>query len=186
MANPYLHSSTGKQAPAGLNVRMLAFAYDYLFIAAYAIVLTGVGILANRYAPRAMGALFSSPWIAQSVSFLTITLPVTLYFSVQESGARQSTFGKARAGLRVETVAGTRLTFGRALGRTLLKFVPWELAHTFMWQITSARDPSSPVYTMGFFLVCVLVLANVAAVVATDRKQALYDRLAGTVVVRAG
>lgn len=45
-------------------------------------------------------------------------------------------------GMRVVRTDGARLSAGRAVGRTVLTFIPWELAHTLIWQIRFApRHP---------------------------------------------
>jgi len=41
-------------------------------------------------------------------------------------------------GLRVIRTDGARLSKTRALSRTVLKFIPWELTHTLIWQIRFA------------------------------------------------
>jgi uncharacterized RDD family membrane protein YckC len=46
-----------------------------------------------------------------------------LYFALQESSARQATFGKRAMGIRVVDLDGRRISFGRAALRTLLKIV---------------------------------------------------------------
>lgn len=39
---------------------------------------------------------------------------------------------------------GSRFSFGRTLGRTLINFIPWELAHTCIWQmIHIAGEPGA-------------------------------------------
>jgi uncharacterized RDD family membrane protein YckC len=171
-------------AHAGLWPRTLAFALDYLVIAAYLVVLVGLGLLAQQFAPSLTAALFGGPLSGEAAGFLLITLPVTLYFALSEASPRQATWGKQRRGLRVQTSGGVRLSLGRALGRTALKFVPWELAHACIWQITFAGPEPSPLITLGFALVWLLVGANALSVVLSPQRQALYDRLAGTVVVR--
>ncbi len=87
-------------------------------------------------------------------------------------------------GLLVTDLDGRRLSRGRALGRTLRKFLPWELSHVCIWQPSFASDPSSPVFTIGFAAVWLMVGGNVVSILCSPRRQALYDRLAGTRVVR--
>jgi len=84
----------------------------------------------------------------------------------------------------VTDVAGRRLSILRSIGRTMLKFVPWELAHACIWQVTFARDSSSAIYILGFAIVWLLVGANVVSLLVSPTRQTLYDRVAGTVVVR--
>lgn len=78
-----------------------------------------------------------------------------LYFAVMESSARQATVGKMALGLAVTDDAGGRIGFGRATGRYLGKLL------------------SAVVLGIGFLMAGL-----------TERKQALHDLVAGTVVVR--
>ncbi len=114
---------------------------------------------------------------------MLITLPVTLYFSLFESSAWQATPGKRFRNLKVIDRRKARLSRLRALSRTLLKFVPWELAHTCIWQIsTSPREPFLPVIA-GLVLVWILVGAVLASIQTSPKHQAVYDYLAGYYVV---
>lgn len=171
-------------APAGLWVRILAFAVDYLPIAAYLAVIVAAGTWLGRSSAPLAGVLFGGPVAGEASGFLLITLPVTLYFALSEASVRQATWGKARMGLMVTGVAGMRLSPLRSLGRTVLKFIPWELAHACIWQISFARDPSSTIYTVGFAIVWLIIGANVASLLVSPTRQTLYDRAAGTLVVR--
>ncbi len=170
---------------AGLGRRALAFALDYLLIAAYLGVLVGLGVAVQQFAPGVAGALFGHPLTGELTGLVLITLPVALYFAGLEAAAGQATWGKRRLGLRVQRADGTRLTFARSLGRTALKFVPWELAHACIWQISFAADQSSPWFAAGFALVWLLVGANVLSLLLRPTRQTLYDGLTSTVVVRA-
>jgi len=78
---------------------------------------------------------------------------------------------------------GGRLSKSRAFVRTILKFVPWELAHTCIWQFSFATEEPSPLITVGFILVWIIVGANVVSLLRSPSHQTLYDRLAGTYVV---
>ena len=172
------------QSPAGLWTRVLAFAFDYLAIAGYLVLLVLGGVGLRSLSPNLADTLFGSPWIGQLTSFLVLTLPVTLYFALMESSPRQGTWGKQRRSLRVIRRSGERLTFIHTLGRTLLKFVPWELAHTCIWQVSHAGEDVPPVITVGFVVVWVLVGANIVSLMVSPERQTLYERLSGTCVVR--
>ena len=164
-------------------MRALAFAFDYLAIALYLTVLFIVSMAANSAFPGITQTLFGSPVPAQITGFLALTLPVTLYFALLESSPWQGTWGKRRQWLKVTRTNGERLTPTRALGRTLFKFIPWELAHTCIWQLSFSRQEPSPMITAGFVLVWVLVGANVVSLWMSPMRQTLYDRLAGTFVI---
>jgi uncharacterized RDD family membrane protein YckC len=79
------------------------------------------------------------------------------YFAVLEACAWRATLGKLVVGVRVTTLDGRRIGVGRATARLLAKF-----------------GLSLALLGLGF------VLAAVDA-----RRQALHDRVAGTLVVRA-
>lgn len=78
-----------------------------------------------------------------------------LYFSLLESSSWQATVGKKALGLKVTGVDGQRIGFGRATGRYFGKIL------------------SALIFMIGF------IMAGV-----TERKQALHDMIAGTLVVR--
>ena len=173
-----------KPPSAGLGVRVTAFVFDYFLIAGYLIFVVAVGSIVNALFPIIAYELFGNPLSGQITGFLIITLPVSLYFLLFESSTWQATWGKRRLGLRVTRTDGTRLTVLRAGSRTLLKFIPWELAHTCIWQINFTQDAAKPLITMGFALVWILVGANIVSLWISSKHQTLYDRLAGTYVVK--
>ena len=78
-----------------------------------------------------------------------------LYFSLMESGPWQATLGKKLLGIRVTGMDGLRIGFGRATGRYFGKIVS------------------------TFILLVGWLMAGF-----TERKQALHDMMAGTLVVR--
>jgi uncharacterized RDD family membrane protein YckC len=167
---------------AGLWKRAAAFALDYLIILGYLLGVAALSLLANTL----FGA---NPWLfmdrvrAQLVAFLLVTLPVTLYFALSESSPRQATWGKGRLKLKVADRAGNRISFGRSLGRTLLKFVPWELSHTLIWQIYFSPPTESVSINYGFALVYLLIGLNILSLVTMKTKQTLYDLLTNTYVI---
>jgi uncharacterized RDD family membrane protein YckC len=172
-------------APAGLWVRVKAFALDYLLIAGYLILVVALGVGINIANPAFTQRLFANRITGQVISFLLVTLPITLYFALSESSPRQAAWGKGKMGLRVIRVDGTRLSFARSLGRTALKFIPWELSHTLIWQLrfsTPAREGWS---NAGFIFVWLLIAVYLLSLWLSKSHQALYDRLVGTYVVVA-
>ena len=174
---------TIKHSYARLGVRVIAFALDYIIIAGYLLFVVAVGIVVNTYFPTVAHELFSNPLSGQITGFLILTLPVSLYFILFESSAWQATWGKRKKGLQVTRTDGTRLTFLRAGSRTLLKFIPWELAHTCIWQISFARQAPPQIIIVGFVVVWILVGANIISLWISPTHQTLYDWLASTYVV---
>jgi uncharacterized RDD family membrane protein YckC len=173
------------QSYAGLWVRVFAFAFDYLVIALYLGVVIALSLAANAAFPNLMQSLFGHPVSGQLTGFFAVTLPISLYFALLESSSWQATWGKRRQRLKVIGTNGERLSRVRALSRTALKFIPWELAHTCIWQVRFASPEASPLITVGFILVWIMVGANVVSLWISPTHQTLYDRIAGTYVVTA-
>lgn len=174
--------------PASLWPRVKALGVDYLFIAAYLIVLTGSiwglrltrlrGLLAN---------LYGAPSSAQLTDSLLFDIPVMLYFALLESSAWQATPGKRRIGLRVVTESGQRVGLPRALGRIILKFLPWEIAHTSIWHTPGWPRHAQPttLNLVGYLAVYALLGVYIVTLLASGARQTLYDRLTWTRVVLA-
>lgn len=170
---------------AGLWQRSKAFAFDYLILVGYIVVMTGVVFLAGRLAPAAVAALFNHRASAQLTVFVILTLPVALYFVLLEASPRHATWGKRRLRLEVRRADGAPLGFARSCARTALKFVPWVLSHSLIWQLRFTPDSAVALSSWGFGLVWLLVLANALSVLLNPRHRALYDLAAGTMVIRA-
>jgi uncharacterized RDD family membrane protein YckC len=78
-----------------------------------------------------------------------------LYYALLESSAWQATLGKKALGLEVTDMEGRRISFGRATGRFFAKII------------------SALILWIGF------IMAGF-----TEKKQALHDMIAGTLVIR--
>jgi uncharacterized RDD family membrane protein YckC len=134
---------------AGFWRRLVAYLIDYLIIGAGAFA---VGFLIGIGAGVA-GADVKGGWL---VAIYVITIAgYYLYYAFMESSANQATVGKIALGLKVTDEEGNRISFGRALCRTVAKIL------------------SALILFMGF------VMAGF-----TDRKQALHDKIAHTLVVK--
>jgi uncharacterized RDD family membrane protein YckC len=175
---------TGDAVPGSLVRRAAAFALDYAWIAAWLILVVALGILLGLVAPGLQDALFGNPITGQLTGFLLITLPVALVFVLSEASPAGATPGKRRMGLRVVTGHGDRLSLGRSIARTGLKFLPWELTHAVIWRFSAPGVPDA-VLTAGLALVWVLVGANLASALIDGGRRTLYDRLTRTRVVAA-
>ena len=77
-----------------------------------------------------------------------------IYFAWMESSSKQATLGKMALGIKVVGADGNRITFTRALGRTLGKII------------------SGLILNIGYYMAG-----------ATRRKQALHDKMANAYVV---
>ena len=176
-------SDSQSKAYAGFWQRVRAFALDYIIILFCLAALTLLSLLINRL----FGVnewLFADRVRAQITGFFLITLPVALYFAFGESSVQQATWGKKRGALMVTDANGARISFWRSLARTLLKFIPWELSHTLIWEIYFSPQANSLLINYGFILVHGLIGLNIASLLMTKKHQTLYDLLAKTYVTK--
>jgi uncharacterized RDD family membrane protein YckC len=106
--------------------------------------------------PRAVAAILAPMFMFFFLGMLVFMILQWLYFAGMESSERQATFGKSVMSLRVTDLEGQRISFGHATGR-------------FFAKIVSGLIPFAIGYIMAAF---------------TERKQALHDLIAGTLVLK--
>jgi uncharacterized RDD family membrane protein YckC len=123
---------------------------------------------------------------AQLVAFSVLTLPVTAWFARWEATPSGATPGKRLLGLRVLTTSGNRISLPRSLLRTALKFaIPWELAHTAVWNmLVWPGDPSAAVDMLLLGLANAAIAVDVVMLFVGSRRTP-YDRIVGTLVTEA-
>lgn len=169
--------------------RLGAFGLDYLLILCYLVVLGAIGsVLTLGPFGHAWGRLISTPARLDLVAFVTAVLPVALYFTLLEGSSRGATWGKRRMRVRVVRVGGGELGKGRALLRSAVKLLPWQLAHTCLLHIPGwpVEPQQPPLWVLwGMSLVWVLVGLYVGALVVRKDRRTPYDWVAGSEVVVA-
>jgi uncharacterized RDD family membrane protein YckC len=141
---------------AGFWLRAAAYLVDSILLGFTA------GLLIIGPLMEHAGLSANNPWIlltGSSRQVLAVNLLVImvfwLYFATMESSPWQATFGKRFLGLKVVDLAGKRITFARATGRYFAKML------------------LSSIFFIGFIMTAF-----------TERKQALHDMLASTLVLR--
>lgn len=92
---------------------------------------------------------------AQTLGFLAGVIITWLYQAFLESSSRQATLGKQAMGIVVTDLNGDRISFGRATARSFSKYL------------------SAIILLIGYIMAAF-----------TERKQALHDLIAGTLVVK--
>lgn len=173
---------------AGVPRRLAAFALDYLVIVGYIIALTIVwlGLAYGISWPQQIMTVLTNPLAADGLTFITLILPVSLYFTLQESSVRQATWGKRKLGLCVVTATGDRLSRTQAFIRALVKLLPWQLAHTSIYHIPGwplAPEDLTPFSMVGLILVWVLVGAYTLSALISKTHRTPYDWVSGAYVV---
>lgn len=157
--------------------RVAAFAVDYIVIALW---MGALFLFASRIDVVAYSAEFSSAerWGLQLRAFLILTLPVLIYFTATEASNLRATLGKKVMGLRVN---GAKPAI---IWRNILKFLPWELAHTGIWHGMPTPLASEPTGLGWTLIIGAQVLAAIYVIgLFIGEGRPLYDRLSGTSVV---
>lgn len=169
--------------------RLAALGLDYLAILGWMTVLAAGSLVTSVTVglPDVLGAL--GPVGAEAVFFALLTLPVGLYLFLSESGPAQATWEKRRMGLMVTAEDGARPTRRQVAIRTVVKLLPWEVAHAFIWQMQAVfhregYEAEVPVWVfVGLSLVCVAVVVYLAMSLLGPRRGP-HDRASRTTVVR--
>ncbi len=114
---------------------------------------------------------------------LTVSFPTWLYFALGDRSAWRGTLGKRLLRLQVSDYGGGRIGFGRALLRTVLKLLPWEILQlTILLPTPWIWDPD-PRPRLGLILVYILVALYLVPMFLTLRRQSIHDFIVGTLVL---
>ena len=96
-------------------------------------------------------------WFQNSINMelyvlLTISIPVWLYFAIQECSLKKATLGKRLVSLEViNSVTTNKINFTQSISRTILKLLPWEIAHIgviFPTPLHYAENPEIRILTI--------------------------------------
>jgi len=145
-------------AYAGFWLRVVAYLIDGLVLGVVAWLVIWIMILAAGASVLGGGASPAAVGLSVSILFIGICMLVPLewlYFALLESSSWQATLGKKALSLYVTDLNGQPIGFGRATGR-------------FFGKILS-----------GMILYIGFMMAGF-----TEKKQALHDMLASTLVMR--
>lgn len=167
---------------ASIVLRFKAFLFDYIFIFIYLLLL----FLASAFIFPALQRLFTgSLLVSQLVSFIVVTVPVSLYFIISDSTMVGQSFGKKKVGIKVVTKNGASLSLLQSAYRTVLKFLPWEMGHYVAYRFVLLGDDPIPsqLYVINGIIYS-FILAYLITALVTKNKQTLYDLIAKTFVVK--
>ena len=142
----------------GFWIRFVAFIIDLFVVGIVVFPVSAFIMVITGGIPRIMGGdvQFRGLWfLGLMVRGVFNTLVSWIYEAALESSSRQATLGKMALGLKVTDLYGNRISFVRATGRHFAK------------------------YLSGLILGVGYIMAGF-----TERKQALHDMIAGTLVVR--
>ena len=145
----------------GFWIRFVAFVIDAIVVQIVVLPISLVFMALAGVTGAVSGAdrnvLFGSVWIVGAMVRLVFGVVLNwLYEAYMESSSRQATLGKMIFNLKVTDLYGNRIDFARATGRHFAKYIS------------------------GFILMIGYIMAGF-----TERKQALHDMIAGTLVQKA-
>lgn len=130
-------------------------------------------------------------WLAAGIQLelyvlATFSLPVYLYFTLLESSRWQATLGKRWLKIQVADIDQQPIRRPRALVRTIVKLIPWEIAHASALLPTPIYDGASDAALRpGFMVSTMLVGAWLVTVMLTPKSQGVHDLIANTLVLPA-
>ena len=142
---------------AGFWPRFVAVIIDGMIMAAGScFIAVCIGSVFGARGGMRIGPSGTGSSLAVEVLFQLVKIIISwLYCSMMESGPWQATLGKKALGLVVTDLQGNRITFGRATGRHFAKII------------------SAIILLIGYMMAG-----------WTEKKQALHDMIAGTLVVK--
>jgi uncharacterized RDD family membrane protein YckC len=109
--------------------RLTAAFIDLGGIILYALVLLGVSLISFSIIGYTPKLSVINPHL---LGFLTLTLPIMIYFIVSEFKVG-GTPGKRFTGLKVVSFNSQPLTLTQVIIRNIIKFLPWEFAHVLVY-----------------------------------------------------
>jgi len=142
---------------AGFWSRFAAYLIDSIIVA---VVVVPIGAFIGALVGAASdGDVRNSPmWPLATLFIRAVSLAIGwFYYGLMESSSWQATLGKRVLGLRVTDMDGNRIGFGRATGRYFGKIL------------------SAMICLVGFIMAAF-----------TERRQALHDMMASTLVLTGG
>lgn len=171
--------ATRTPGPSVLLRRTGAYVLDVVLLFA---VLAPAGYVVQRL----LGLAPDAPREVYAALLLNFSLPAWLYFAWADRSRRGATPGKRAFGLRTAMVSGGRVGAGRALGRTAVKMVPWELTHAASFLLVPAVGTFTPASVAGLVAAYALIFAYLGVAWRTRGRRSVHDVAAGTQVMPSG
>ena len=112
-------------------------------------------------------------WLAALLNF---SVPTWTYFVLSDSSASGATVGKRLLRIHVTRLGQGRIGPGRALGRTAVKLLPWELTHLSAFALSSV---------LGLAIANGLLVIYLAVAAYTRGRRSVHDYVAKTEVCRS-
>ncbi len=155
--------------------RFLAFFIDYIIIISYAILLFKVTILSSETFNFNLETI--NPIKSQFISFLTLTIPVILYSVLTERSSKKGTIGKWVTGICIEAEKK------HILKRNILKYLPWEFAHTGVHWIYFYANKNAEIPSWIWVVLIIpqlIIVVYIITIIYTKGESSAYDKFSST------
>ena len=173
--------------PARHLSRIGALIIDLSLFAVYLSILVAISLAGlSEGLLQIYPSFFDQPLAFDLLALVVVILPLVLYFALLEASPWQGTVGKRILKIKVEDLKGQRMGLGQSLTRTALKFLPWQLAHTAVFQIMLGPQSRHLLFMVISILAQAVVLIYIISAAVSKEHQSLYDRAVGSVVVKTG
>ncbi len=113
------------------------------------------------------------------------SVPAWLYFILSDSSAHGATVGKRLLRLKVIDADHQEISLPRALLRTAVKLLPWELVHLSAFALSVDMNELTSLQMAGLVGANLLVAAYGGMLVMTRGRRSVHDLAAQTQVVQA-
>lgn len=161
------------------------FAYFIDCLIAFAIVMLVIQWAIVSQLRESIGitdAWFQSSMNMQLYVLTTISIPVWMYFAYFDSKKSKGTFGKRLFKLKVKDNKNQKIKFGKSFLRTILKLLPWEIAHIGVIFPTPLYYMNEPDVRILPIVGLTLFAIYVISIWTDSRNRTLYDRMIETIV----
>ena len=126
----------------------------------------------------------TGPELAATILW-NFSIPAWLYFIVSDSSSRGATLGKRILRLHVVQINQHRVGILRAVWRTAVKLLSWEMVHFFGFTLSADLSQISTAQTVGLTAANVLMIVYVVLLLVTRGRRSVHDFAAHTQVVIA-
>jgi uncharacterized RDD family membrane protein YckC len=126
-------------------------------------------------------------WFQSSINMqlyvlTSISIPVWIYFAYFDSEKSKGTFGKRIFKLEVKDNKNQKISFGKSLLRTILKLLPWEIAHIGIIFPTPLYYENEPAVRILSYIGLLLLAIYFISIWTDSKKRSIYDKVIGTIV----
>lgn len=168
--------------PASLKLRFIALIIDGGLILSYIAILIAVALTFYYLVIGGIPALGMNT--AHAIGFLSLTIPIATYFILSEHSKRHGSIGKQITKIKVISYDGNPLTTKQVIIRNIIKFLPWEYAHTLLYILFLGNyTKSSTLLFIGLIIANIIPIVYICIVLLRKDHRGPHDLAAGTIVV---